>query len=243
MPIERVSNLEFDRWAPLADAISQLIQNRTYEGLVTIHSEGGHRTHNQSGPVGTKRFLPWHRAYLIIFERHLREIDSDLSIPYWDWNADGGELFGFPDPADARFSQGRWSRSPGTRQSEGAVEGRESWFTTPSEIRGLLSTSTGYFQFTQDLENGPHGNGHNWIGGDMRTMNSPRDPAFWFHHAQVDRIWYLWQQRYPNEIAELSGRDAELDPWDEMFDIHSVNDISNLGSDSYIYVEPRDVTA
>lgn len=33
---------------------------------------------------------------------------------------------------------------------------------------------------------------------------SPGDPAFYFHHAQVDRVWTLWQGR------DLARRENEL---------------------------------
>ena len=59
MLIERVSNLDFDKWDALRDAIDQLIENGTYQRLAGIHS-GNHRMHGNS-----QRFLPWHRAYLI----------------------------------------------------------------------------------------------------------------------------------------------------------------------------------
>ncbi len=47
-------------------------------------------------------------------------------------------------------------------------------------------------------------------------MISPADPIFWMHHAQVDRIWSLWQAN-PADAGKhptLSGADAILDPWD-----------------------------
>lgn len=248
--IQRFSNLDFDRWDALKDAIAELINTGIYNTLVEIH-EGmvtdpdgfrysQHLMHgSMSGPLGYRRFLPWHRAYLITFERELRRIDTSLSIPYWDWNVDGGELFGFPDPTDARFSEGTWSRSLGTRQSEESVEGRVSWFSDEIGIRRLLFLEN-YYDFARSLERGPHNAGHNWVGGSMSRMSSPRDPAFWFHHAQVDRIWALWQARYENrsKSAHLSGREAQLDPWGDEFTVESVNDISNLGEDSYEYVEP-----
>ena len=95
MSITRVSNLEFQRWDALRYAIYRLIENGTYDSLVNIHSGGNHRMHGWNDEVGAKRFLPWHRAYLIIFERHLRKINPALSIPYWDWEADQGNLEGF----------------------------------------------------------------------------------------------------------------------------------------------------
>ena len=35
-------------------------------------------------------FLPWHRAYLSVTERKLREIagDASLALPYWNWSPD-----------------------------------------------------------------------------------------------------------------------------------------------------------
>jgi tyrosinase-like protein len=72
----------------------------------------------------------------------------------------------------------------------------------------------------------------------MRMGISPDDPAFWLHHAQIDRIWSLWQARNPGEKASLSGENAKLDPWGAEFDITRVDDISALGADSYEYVPP-----
>lgn len=40
----------------------------------------------------------------------------------------------------------------------------------------------------------PHLAGHLFISGyDNDIFTSPGDPLFWFHHAQVDRIWSIWQ--------------------------------------------------
>jgi tyrosinase len=41
-----------------------------------------------------------------------------------------------------------------------------------------------------------HNRVHEWVGGDMRTSTAPNDPLFWFHHANVDRIWAGWQTRW-----------------------------------------------
>jgi tyrosinase len=34
---------------------------------------------------------------------------------------------------------------------------------------------------------------HNMIGGNMVDLTSPNDPLFWLHHANVDRLWAVWQ--------------------------------------------------
>jgi tyrosinase len=49
-----------------------------------------------------------------------------------------------------------------------------------------------------------HGQGHEYIGGDMNGGSpSPNDPIFFLHHAQVDRLWAAWQQ------ANLAAGDAQ----------------------------------
>lgn len=238
-------------WNALNEAISTLMRNGIYEELVQIHTEmsqeepdgfqaSWHLMHgSMSGPLGYRRFLPWHRAYLIVFERELREINPALSIPYWDWNADGGWLAGFPDPENPLFPEGsRWRRNPGTRQGEQRQPRRAPWFTSEANIQRAFERFDNYYDFTRWLEREPHNRGHGWIGGHMNLMSSPRDPAFWFHHAQVDRLWAQWQEAHPGQRAHLVGRDAQLDPWQDEFTVESVDNTLGLGHDSYEYAAP-----
>lgn len=45
-----------------------------------------------------------------------------------------------------------------------------------------------------DNEFGVHGGGHWQIGGSMMDFySSPADPLFFLHHAQVDKVWAIWQ--------------------------------------------------
>jgi len=43
---------------------------------------------------------------------------------------------------------------------------------------------------------GIHISGHYISGGD--PMVSPGDPIFYFHHASVDRLWWIWQMQEPD---------------------------------------------
>ena len=96
-----------------------------------------------------------------------------------------------------------------------------------------------YYIFSNFLEREPHNRGHGWIGGDMgNPMISPNDPIFWMHHAQIDRIWSVWQTRNPGEKPFLDSDEKKLDPWEDKFDVDSIDDISNLGEDSYEYESP-----
>ncbi|KAF9638021.1 Tyrosinase [Lasiodiplodia theobromae] len=46
---------------------------------------------------------------------------------------------------------------------------------------------------------GVHAGGHMTIGGDPGgdLFASPGDPAFYLHHAQIDRVWWIWQNLDP----------------------------------------------
>jgi len=46
-------------------------------------------THVHGGP----EFLPWHRELVNRFEIMLRQVDSRLSLHYWDWTRDASPLF------------------------------------------------------------------------------------------------------------------------------------------------------
>jgi tyrosinase len=58
-------------------------------------------------------------------------------------------------------------------------------------FQGLMQGDPRYI--TGDL--GVHGGGHFTIGGDPGSdpFISPGDPAFWLHHGQVDRLYWIWQ--------------------------------------------------
>jgi len=59
------------------------------------------------------------------------------------------------------------------------------------------------------LEQGPHNDGHDWVGsriGKNRTMgtlrSAARDPIFYMHHCCIDRIWSLYTNPQPDPKGE-----------------------------------------
>jgi tyrosinase len=46
--------------------------------------------------------------------------------------------------------------------------------------------------FEPSIESAPHNPVHDIIGNTMTTMQSPTDPIFWLHHANIDRLWSAW---------------------------------------------------
>lgn len=63
------------------------------------------------------------------------------------------------------------------------------------------------------LEQGPHNDGHDWVGtriGVNRDMGTLRyaalDPIFFMHHANIDRIWSMYQQPQPDPDSSGWGK-------------------------------------
>jgi tyrosinase len=195
------------------NGITQLIDSGFYGQLVALHGDMSHDQHGGMGAIGTQRFLPWHRDFLLQLERELQGLDPVASIPYWDWTAQRGvppwkddflptvPVPGRRNPIQVRRSIGRRGRLPA------------GW-----EVEALIRNSgVNYTTFTSVLE-GFHNEVHGWVGGAMGSiMVSPADPLFWMHHAQVDRLWSVWQSMPSNarKAPTLRGRDAILDPWPE----------------------------
>jgi tyrosinase len=80
-----------------------------------------------------------------------------------------------------------------------------------------------FLNFHARLEGGPHGGVHIGIGGDMGPVTAPNgasfsdfqyriidlltalDPIFYLVHAQVDRLWWIWQQESSSRLSEYDG--------------------------------------
>ena len=61
-----------------------------YDEFVAIHwgirqvtASDGTADRGHNGPA----FLPWHREYLLRYEQELQNVNSDVTLPYWRWDA------------------------------------------------------------------------------------------------------------------------------------------------------------
>ena len=56
------------------------------------------------------------------------------------------------------------------------------------------------------LANSLHPQGHFTMGGLQNDpFVSPGDPSFYFHHAQIDRMWAIWQAQDPKNRQYATG--------------------------------------
>ena len=208
-------------------------------------TDGAHK-----GPA----FLPWHREYLRRYEAALSAVDPTVTLPYWNWGS-GKEGDIFKDdhmgPRNGKVEKGYftekitdqneglpWTIHPDLRPFDSGLtrgDGKELQLPSADDINKALEQQE-YSTFHQALEGtkpaNKYGEMHNrvhvWVGGDMTKMTSPNDPIFFMHHAQVDRIWAMWQIKHPgvenyydgtnyrkNFIGKGHGPDDNMWPWDE----------------------------
>ena len=219
----------------LKAAIQTMISQGNYSRLVDIHADMDHRMHSMNGPVGTRRFLAWHRIYLTKFEAELRIVDSSLYVPYWDWANDREVPSWLKDflpqgTTDLNGNPIALTRFPG-------ADPQTPDLPTQGDLDGA-SGNTNYLDFTTALEQ-VHNIVHDWVGGvgDDGTpgtmsdiMYSPTDPLFWLHHAFIDLQWARWQVNNPGQVPPVTGVDRILDPWTE-----TVDDAMSIAALGYAY--------
>jgi len=135
-------------------------------------------------PHGIPYFLAWHRGYLYYFERQLRAVsgDSRLVLPYWDYYSYA--------TLPAEFTNASSTNPlyvPRVNTSVRQALTLAPFSSTLTNFQRGLSNA-----FEPSIESAPHNPVHDIIGNTMTTMQSPTDPIFWLHHANIDRLWSAW---------------------------------------------------
>lgn len=167
-------------------------------------------------------FFPWHRIYLYYFEQIVRQAvveaggPEDWTLPYWNYDL-GGEFASLPEPF----------RQPADESNPLYVGVRRPYYNAGGPLPELVSTEEAALALREFIGNAmfggnnksphrprfwgqsglpeetPHGTVHVQVGGWMRNPEEAAwDPIFWLHHANIDRIWAVWNERegLPNPV-------------------------------------------
>ena len=197
-------------------AFNMINADGTLGQLVTLH-QGMYMQH------GNLYLLPWHRIFLLLFEKALHRYHPDLCIPYWDWT----------DPDQQDFPNWLSAVLPVVNTLGGPItvmRGPGSSANLASIVSSVPSAKAqnNYTNFSSII-NGVHGMVHGWVGGTMSNPHtSPADPIFWLHHANLDRLWWKWYNsaagNHQNPV--IAG---PLAPW--TYNEPDTRNIINLGYD------------
>lgn len=167
-------------------------------------------------------FLPWHRMFLIQFEKIIAFLtgETDFALPYWDYpSADAAAIpVAFLDPQSPLGSAPLPFPPPQMVEFRGELQTpkrptpetwrRASTFTMfgGEEIAAPMQEGKKGGQ----LETAPHNVVHSRFSGVMASLQSPTDPLFWVHHCNIDRLWHEWLGlgNHANPTASAWARQA-----------------------------------
>ena len=158
-------------------------------------------------------FLPWHRMYVFYFERIIRQVSGDASftLPYWDYSiADPAKHGIIPkqfrlqsDPTfkwlfrDNRNSPNLGPQLPNVNGGDPIDKFAPGALATTALKQGTYLPSGALQGFNRALDRGLHGNVHGLTGAGQNMGSVPwaaRDPVFWMHHCNIDRLWASWNK-------------------------------------------------
>lgn len=151
------------------------------------------------GPNPVKYFLVWHRMFVFHFEEIVRSVSGhpEFTLPYWPY-----------DQVDQRSIPTAF-RGPGNNPlyvadrndgiNSGAAldaDGRSPLSFKCMADKSFLPTAGSLSQgFNANLNQNPHGTVHDDVGTDTNMGMIPfaaKDPVFYMHHCEVDRLWASW---------------------------------------------------
>ena len=176
---------------------------------------------------GYPGFLTWHRAYLMAFEEALSCINSNITLPFWNWSS--GASTGVPnaceeasyinrngDSVDNPLFAGPVASSLGAGMTSRRADIDATNF---GDIATAAQSALGQANFSdfQSSINGPHGSVHVRVGGNMSSVAMAGfDPIFYLHHANVDRLWANWQNSH---TTSFPGDEAshQLEPFNKPY--------------------------
>ncbi|CAA6667272.1 unnamed protein product [Spirodela intermedia] len=169
-------------------------------------------------------FFPFHRFYLHFHERILGKLigDESFALPFWNWDAPAGMTLPkiYTDPRSSLYDPLRDAahQPPALRQIDlnlsimyrqmiSSARTTKLFMGQPYRAGGNRNPGSG------SLETSPHGPVHVWVGDPKQPngenmgifYSAARDPIFYAHHANVDRMWHLWKKLDPRNVDFTDG--------------------------------------
>lgn len=181
-------------------------------------------------------FMPWHRVYLYNLEKTLGKLvnNPNFALPYWDWNTGDSALCGtshlkVPSP----YLGGTTATNSlfDCYRNVTAASSMDPTRVGPARIATLLNNNNTFDLFfgtassSSAVSPGPHGYVHLFVGNstnlniakqDMGVLETAaRDPLFWAHHANIDRLWELWIAKYGTPAYPQAFKDQNWLFWNQ----------------------------
>ena len=185
---------------------------RIFGGVVTPQSSLANEMWNtcqSHAGQNTNHFLPWHRMFVFFFEQIVREVSgrADFTLPYWDYtSADplkrGIVPLQFRLPNDPVFKvlyRADRTSLANTGQRIDKNQPNDQMDIAATMATAAYSTVGTVTGFCRSVDSNIHGRIHVLVGNAKNMGAVPyaaRDPLFWVHHSNIDRLWASWNKNF-----------------------------------------------
>ncbi|MGA8574930.1 MAG: tyrosinase family protein [Candidatus Cybelea sp.] len=225
-----ISGLSASELATLQSAFSALrnlpeSDVRSWKQQADMHALYCDQCNNDTAQIHFSwTFFPWHRAYLYYFERILGKLAGDLAnfrLPYWDWENDAHLPAPYASPNNSGNFLWDTNRNAGlagggvleTIDSDPPLSSRVPFLYTIYDFTTFGGTAQPVGPTAMGAcESDPHGNVHTATGlpepvyRDMGDLGyAARDPIFFAHHSNIDKIWSRWNKLATSTSGGPSG--------------------------------------
>ncbi|KAJ1964852.1 hypothetical protein GGI12_001151 [Dipsacomyces acuminosporus] len=191
-------------WENIRNVLSKMHDDGQFDRFAGSHQTVFDQVH------GNSVFFPFHRKFVLEFEDVGRKIDPNFTVPFWDSTLDYRDPASSPVLQDGTLGsngvapsqclttgiQGNWQMGfPDQHCIQRAFDGGNSirpWIP-PEIISSYIQQYRALSDFREHIEYGIHGVVHVGLGGDAYTKYAPNDFFFHMHHANLDRLWWVWQ--------------------------------------------------
>ncbi|XP_052101047.1 tyrosinase-like protein isoform X1 [Mytilus californianus] len=184
-----------------------------YDTLAMVHTSRTMCSAHQGS-----NFLGWHRVYLLLYETALRQKDKSVVLPYWNSVLDNQNI---TDPKQTVLFTKDFLGNGNGNVTDGPFKYWRDIYNCPlnrnisrpgsellsPEIVEWIENDNSVFLVEDIIDHlgsaeriktieGQHNLPHGWVGGMMGILSSsPKDPAFFLHHAYIDYIWEKFRQK------------------------------------------------
>lgn len=167
-------------------------------------------------------FFPFHRWYLYFYERILGKLidDPTFVLPFWNWDSPPGMQL---PALYANVNSPLYDKLREAKHQPPAIVDLDGGQNSPDQVsenltvmyRQMITNGKNARLFLGEpyregddpspgqgsLESAPHGPVHLWTGDSTQPNNenmgnfysAARDPIFFSHHSNVDRMWSVWK--------------------------------------------------
>jgi tyrosinase len=190
-----------------------------YTDFLIMHNNDANTEIHTTSRTPRCSFLAWHRAFILDLERQLQKFDPSVSLPYWKFDEPAPNVF-TADFMGAARSTGSLMFNASNPLVNWTVEGKIGVIRKPifnvqtssasdPQVGALNESDTialgaDYLTFSSSMEQNPHGAAHESFSTGPITdiTKATQDPIFFLLHANVDRLWALWQ--HVNDRYDIS---------------------------------------